>query len=87
MRADRERVTRMLKTAKGQLEGLLKMVEENRYCIDISNQLMATQAILRRVNSEVLRAHLNGCVRDAFETGDRSEKIAEITDIIDKLSK
>jgi DNA-binding FrmR family transcriptional regulator len=87
MRADREKVTRMLKTARGQLDGLLKMVEEDRYCIDISNQLMATQAILRSINREVLHAHLNGCVQEAFEKGDQSEKIAEIISVIDKLSK
>jgi len=87
MRADREKVTRMLKTARGQLDGLLKMVDEDRYCIDISNQLMATLAILRSINREVLHAHLNGCVKEAFEKGDQNEKIAEIISVIDKLSK
>lgn len=87
MRADREKITRMLKTARGQLDGLLKMVEEDRYCIDISNQLMATQAILRSINREVLHAHLNGCVQEAFEKGDQNNKIAEIISVIDKLSK
>jgi len=87
MKADKEKVTRLLKTARGQLDGLLKMVEEDRYCIDISNQLMATQAILRRVNSEVLHAHLNSCVGEAFEKGDVQKKIEEIVDVMDKLSK
>ncbi|WP_434475040.1 metal-sensing transcriptional repressor, partial [Limnospira sp. Paracas R14] len=49
MQADKSKILRKLKTARGQMEGLLKMVEEDRYCIDISNQLMATQAILKRV--------------------------------------
>jgi len=57
MKADKEKVTRLLKTARGQLDGLLKMVEDDRYCIDISNQLMATQAILRNINREVLHEH------------------------------
>lgn len=87
MKADKEKVTRLLKTARGQLDGLLKMVEEDRYCIDISNQIMATQAILRNVNKEVLHAHLGGCVKEAFEKGDSSEKIKEIMDLMDKLSK
>lgn len=87
MRADKEKVTRLLKTARGQLDGLLKMVEDDRYCIDISNQLMATQAILRNVNKEVLHAHLEGCVEDAFTNGDSHKKIEEIIDIMDKLSK
>ncbi|NLN04669.1 MAG: metal-sensing transcriptional repressor, partial [Clostridiaceae bacterium] len=52
MQADKEKVYRLLKTARGQIDGLIKMVEEDRYCIDISTQLLATQAILRRVNKE-----------------------------------
>ncbi len=87
MKADKEKVTRLLKTARGQLDGLLKMVEDDRYCIDISNQLMATQAILRNVNREVLHAHLGCCVREAFEQGDEQKKIQEIMNIIDKLSR
>ncbi|MFV0411977.1 MAG: metal-sensing transcriptional repressor [Oscillospiraceae bacterium] len=58
MLADKDKVTRLLKTARGQLDGLLKMVEEDRYCVDISNQLMATQAILIKVNSEIMNDHL-----------------------------
>lgn len=87
MKADQEKVLRLLKTARGQLDGLMKMVEEDRYCIDISNQLMATQAILRNVNREVLHAHLNCCVKEAFEKGDAQRKIEEIIGVMDKLSK
>jgi DNA-binding FrmR family transcriptional regulator len=87
MKADKEKVTKLLKTARGQLDGLLKMVDDDRYCIDISNQIMATQAILRNVNREVLHAHLGSCVKEAFEKGDSDKKIQEIMDIIDKLSK
>lgn len=87
MQADKVKITRLLKTARGQLDGLLKMVEENRYCIDISNQLLATQAILQKINREVLRAHLDGCVQTAFETGDQRKKIEEIMEIVDKLSR
>ncbi|MBP2033603.1 DNA-binding FrmR family transcriptional regulator [Clostridium algifaecis] len=87
MRADKKKVTRLLKTARGQLDGLLKMVDDDRYCIDISNQLMATMAILRNVNKEVLHAHLNGCVEEAFEKGDQHKKISEIMEIMDKLAK
>ncbi|HOU09115.1 MAG TPA: metal-sensing transcriptional repressor [Clostridiales bacterium] len=86
MKSDRENVKRLLKTARGQLDGLLKMVDEDRYCVDISNQLMATQAILRKVNRQVLRDHLDGCVREAFAAGDSGGKVDEIIDIIDKLS-
>ncbi|PYG85892.1 DNA-binding FrmR family transcriptional regulator [Ruminiclostridium sufflavum DSM 19573] len=87
MKADKEKVMRLLKTARGQLDGILKMVDEDRYCVDISNQLLATQAILRNVNREVLNAHLNCCVRDAFDKGDSQNKIEEIMGIMDKLTK
>ncbi len=87
MKSDKTKVTRLLKTARGQIDGILKMVEEDRYCIDISNQLMAAQAILRNINREVLHDHLGSCVQEAFETGDQREKIEEIMAIIDKLTK
>lgn len=85
MKADQVTVTRLLKTARGQLDGLLKMVDDDRYCIDISNQLMATMAILRKANREVIQAHLNSCVIEAFEQGQEKEKIEEIMGIVDKL--
>ncbi|NLG92016.1 MAG: metal-sensing transcriptional repressor [Clostridiales bacterium] len=90
MKADKAKITRLLKTARGQLDGLLKMVEDDRYCIDISNQLMATQAILRKANLEIMHAHLNSCVREAFEKGDSidtNEKLNEIMNMLDKLLK
>ena len=87
MKADKEKVTRLLKTARGQLDGLVKMVEEDRYCIDISNQLMATQAILRAANKEIIRAHLGCCVKEAFEQGNEDEKIEELLAVMDKLAK
>ena len=85
MKADKEKVALLLKTARGQLDGLLKMVEDDRYCMDISNQLLATQAILKKANREVV--HLGSCVRDAFEKGNEEEKITEIMDLLDKMAK
>ena len=87
MKADSKMVTSNLKTARGQLEGVLKMVEEDRYCVDISHQLLATIAILKKVNKSVLHAHLTSCVRESFEkdTG-IDEKMNEILSIVDKLS-
>ena len=85
MQADRQKVERLLKTARGQLDGILKMVAENRYCMDISNQIMATQAILHRVNREILQAHLQHCVRQSLETGeDSQQKIDELMALFDK---
>lgn len=87
MKADKEKVERLLKTAKGQLEGILKMVEEDRYCIDISNQLLATQSLLGKVNREVLKAHMQCCVKEAVESEDREQKMNEIMELMEKLLK
>lgn len=87
MKADKKKISRLLKTAKGQIDGILKMVEDDRYCIDISNQLMATEALIRKTNKEILHAHIESCVKESFENDDPKEKIEEIITIIDKLSK
>lgn len=87
MMADQKTVTRLLKTARGQLDGILKMVEENRYCIDISQQVMATEAILNRVNKEILAAHLKHCVKEADTEQEREEKIDEFVSTLGKILK
>ena len=87
MHADPKKVTRLLKTARGQIDGILKMVEEDRYCIDISQQLMATEALLNTVNREVLTAHLKNCVREAECPEERDRKIDELVAMLQKILK
>ncbi|WP_102409992.1 metal-sensing transcriptional repressor [Beduinella massiliensis] len=87
MQADHDTVARLLRTARGQIDGVLKMVDEDRYCIDIANQLLAAEAVLRKAHTEVLRAHMKGCVREAAQNGNVDEKIDEVMDILTKLSK
>lgn len=87
MQADKATVCRLLRTARGQIDGILRMVEEDRYCMDIANQVMATGSILKKANREILRAHLEGCVKSAIEQGDAREKILEIEGVLDKLLK
>ena len=90
MKADKVNVIRLLKTARGQIDGILKMLDEDRYCIDVSNQIMATGAILRKVNNEVLHGHIDSCVKEAVESGNSEAadvKLKEIGVIIDKLTK
>ena len=85
MKADHTQVTRLLKTARGQIDGILKMVEEDRYCLDVSNQLMATQSILKKANRMVLKAHMDCCVRQAV-AGDSLDKVLdELAAVLDKL--
>ena len=45
MQADKSQITRLLKTARGQIDGILKMIDDDRYCVDISNQIMATRCV------------------------------------------
>lgn len=87
MKADKKQVTRLLKTARGQIDGILRMIEDDRYCIDISNQIMATQAILKRANKEIIGAHMKHCVHDAIESDQADKKIDEMIEVIDNLMK
>lgn len=87
MERDDAKLIRLLKTAGGQIEGIIKMIEEGKYCIDISNQIMAAQAVLGRVNREVLNAHLHSCVLSSVESGSADEKMDEIAAVLDKLIK
>ena len=85
MKADKNVVNQYLKTAKGQLEGVLRMVEEDAYCVDISNQLLAVRSLIDKANRVIIEAHVKGCVRDAIEQNGGEEKIQELMDLISRL--
>ena len=87
MQANPQKVVRLLKTARGQLDGILKMVEEDRYCIDVSQQLMATEAMLNKINKEILTAHLKHCVSNAQTQAERDEKVDELVNMLGKIMK
>ena len=82
---DQKQVKKYLTIAKGQLEGIIKMVEDGRYCIDISNQLFAASAMVKRANLLILKQHMNHCVLEAAEQGHGSEKIDEVIGILSKV--
>ncbi len=85
MKADKEKVVRAVKIARGQLDGVLRMIEEDRYCVDISNQLLATQAILKNANREILQAHIRNCVREGLHTDKPNPKLEEALSLLEKL--
>lgn len=87
MTADAEKVSRLLRTARGQIDGILRMVEDDRYCVDISNQLLATASILRKANTEVLRSHMYRCVVTSFTSSDELERAKKIEELIGLLDK
>lgn len=86
MKADKSSVTRSIKIARGQLDGVLRMIEEDRYCVDISNQLLATQALLKRVNKEIMHAHIRSCVREGLHADEPNPKLEEALDLLDRLT-
>jgi DNA-binding FrmR family transcriptional regulator len=87
VKAEKTQIKRLLKTAGGQIEGILNMVEDDRYCMDISAQIVAVQAVLKRANREILKAHINSCVKEALQSGDYTAKVDEITSLIDALTR
>jgi DNA-binding FrmR family transcriptional regulator len=74
----------LLATARGQIDGIIRMVEEDRYCIDVSKQVLAAIALLKKVNLVVLKQHMSTCVSDAMKNHNASAKIDEITLILEK---
>jgi len=85
MNVQKRQALQALKTAKGQIEATIKMLEEGRYCVDISNQIIASQALLKKANLLILKQHMEHCVTEAFQQGSGSEKIEEIMDILAKI--
>lgn len=87
MRADKKRISKLVRMARGQSEAVLSMIEEDRYCMDIANQLAAVESLLHKARQEVLRAHLEGCVRETLEIGDEKERMRKLDEIIALLDK
>jgi len=79
-----ERIKHRLKIAKGQLENVMKMVEDDVYCIDILTQLQAVESQLKGTGNVLLENHLKGCVADAISKGKKDEAISEIMQVFKK---
>ncbi|MFZ7131534.1 MAG: metal-sensing transcriptional repressor [Eubacteriales bacterium] len=82
-----EQIINLLRTSKGQIDGIIRMVENERYCVDVSKQILAVQALLKKANLRLLDLHIRSCVKDAFAQGTEDEKIKEIMEILDKYLK
>ena len=83
-------VMKRLKRIEGQVRGLARMVEDDRYCIDIVTQIAAVRAALRRVEEEILRDHVAHCVEHAISSGDKADqrrKIAELMDVVSRADR
>jgi DNA-binding FrmR family transcriptional regulator len=91
MRKDiKQSCLKRLSRIEGQVRGLARMVEEDRYCIDIVTQIAAVRAALRRAEEEILRDHVAHCVEDAIVTGNRADqrrKIAELMEVVTRAER
>jgi CsoR family transcriptional regulator, copper-sensing transcriptional repressor len=76
-----------LNRIEGQVRGVARMVEEDRYCIDVLTQIQAVKAALAKVESEMLKAHLGHCIESAIVSGDRDEQRKKATELIELLER
>ena len=86
----KENVASRLKRIEGQIGGIRKMIEEDRYCIDILTQTSAVVSALRGVEDLVMQNHLNTCVVDAIkseDTAEQQQKLDEVMDVIGKFRR
>jgi len=80
-------VQKRLSRIEGQVRGLARMVEEDRYCIDIVTQISAVRAALRRVEEEVLRDHVAHCVEHAISSGNKADQRQKISELMAVVSR
>jgi len=82
----REQIAR-LKRIEGQIRGVQRMIEDERYCIDILHQLQAIEAAVKGVEANILKKHLQGCVSEAFRSRSEREQDTKLDEIIHLLFK
>ena len=80
-------VLKRLKRVEGQVRGLSRMVEDDRYCIDVVTQIAAVRAALARVEEEVLRDHVAHCVEHAIKSGNATEQRRKVAELMEVLSR
>ncbi len=89
-RQDKPRLLNRLNRVEGQVRGIARMIEEDRYCIDVLTQIQAVRAALTKVETEMLRGHLNHCIEGAIVSGDKDqqrEKASELIQLLERTSR
>lgn len=87
---ENDKTLRRLKTIEGHLKGIIRMVEEDAYCIDVIRQIQAVDAALNKVSTQILESHLNSCVITAIQGNNRAERervLKEITEVFEMSAK
>lgn len=86
--SDRTKLLSRLKRVEGQVRGVHKMIEDDRYCVDILVQLAAIKSATHQVALSILESHTRGCVKDALTSGiESNEKLEELMDVIRQFTK
>jgi DNA-binding FrmR family transcriptional regulator len=87
---EQESTLKRLKTVEGHLRGIIRMVEEDAYCIDVIRQIQAVEAALNKVSAQILENHLNSCVITAIRGDSESERVRvlkEISEVFEMANK
>ncbi|MCZ6640747.1 MAG: metal-sensitive transcriptional regulator [Gammaproteobacteria bacterium] len=87
MSENRQSIVKRLNRIEGQVKGVVRMLEEDRYCIDILHQIQAIKAALTKAETELLRAHAGECVDDALRQGTVQEKRKKIVELVDLFER
>ena len=87
MRQDKPKLLNRLKRIEGQVRGVARMIEEERYCIDVLTQLQAVRAALSRVETEMLKGHLGHCIESAIVSGNQAEQRQKASELIELLER
>ena len=83
----RDDIAKRLARIEGQVRGIARMVEEDRYCIDVLTQLQAVRAALVKVETEMLRDHLGHCIEGAIVSGDKDQQREKASELIQLLGR
>lgn len=84
--ADKKLLARISRV-EGQVRGITRMVEEERYCIDILNQMQAIKAALKKVEEEILKGHAAHCVAHAIRSGSAKEQTKKFSELVELFSR
>ncbi len=84
---DKQKLLNRLNRIEGQVGGITRMVEDDRYCVDVLTQLHAVRAALTRVETEMLQSHLSHCIESAIVSGDAKEQRKKANELIELLGR
>lgn len=84
-RENKEELMKRLRRIEGQIKGISRMIEDDRYCVDILNQIAASRAALDRVGLLILETHVRHCVVNALKSGEECESVTELMSVMKRL--